>query len=720
MSYQVLARKYRPASFQDLEGQEHVLQALVNALDNQRLHHAYLFTGTRGVGKTTIARILARCLNCETGVTSKPCGECSSCREISEGRSVDLIEVDAASRTGVDDMRELLSNVQYMPSSSRFKIYLIDEVHMLSGSSFNAMLKTLEEPPEHVKFLFATTDPKKLPITVLSRCLQFNLKNLSPEQIVRYLGVVLEKESIASDDAALWQLGHAADGSMRDALSLTDQAISFGNGEVRDASVKAMLGSIDHQEVYDLLDAVLTSDGERMLAKVASLAEFSPDYAGLLDNLLSILHRVAIAHAAPAALDNAEGDKALVEAAAAKASPDQVQLMYQIGLIGQRDLPLAPMPRVGFEMVLLRMLSFVPETLGGGRQTSSHQDPGDQSTGNQNSDNQGSGHQRPDVNNSGGQNSSSRAVASDGNSAIRNSTAASGEQDSGKPGSVPARPAPETQQKTGSPAAAILSVIRESPKKTRAPVAQVSVVPPSQKESIVENRQATRLGDALLQNAKAEKQGAISGGGVDKNLPPHVSNALVKDDKRTTTHAPSLVNEAQTENVRAIVANLDSPANAHGESDGSKSNSGESGRSNVLASKDVPEFEAANWPAIIGALGLSGVTQTLAANCQLDSTKDDRCMLRLGEHHASMWNKSHEARISDALSTLFGRPIRVAIEVGETSVETPAQLQTRERKESLAAAVMNIEGDANVQQLIKGFNGRLDPNSISALIGTGE
>ena len=360
MSYQVLARKYRPASFQELEGQEHVLQALINALDNQRLHHAYLFTGTRGVGKTTIARILARCLNCQNDVTSKPCGECSTCVEISEGRSVDLIEVDAASRTGVDDMRDLLDNVQYMPTASRFKIYLIDEVHMLSRNSFNAMLKTLEEPPEHVKFLFATTDPKKLPITVLSRCLQFNLRNLSPEQIVRHLGEVLQKESIAYDESALWHVGHAADGSMRDALSLTDQAISFGNNEVREASVRSMLGSIDQQEVHGLLDAIISEDGEKLLAKIAGLSEFAPDYAALLDDLLAMLHRIAIAQAVPGAVDNAQGDKELMLAAAGRLSAEQVQLLYQIGLIGQRDLPLAPMPRMGFEMVLLRMMAFSP------------------------------------------------------------------------------------------------------------------------------------------------------------------------------------------------------------------------------------------------------------------------------------------------------------------------------------------------------------------------
>ncbi len=359
MSYQVLARKYRPATFQELEGQEHVLQALINALNNNRLHHAYLFTGTRGVGKTSIARILAKCFNCEQGVTATPCGECGSCVEIASGRNVDLLEIDAASRTGVDDMRDLLDNVQYMPTVSRFKIYLIDEVHMLSRSSFNAMLKTLEEPPEHIKFLFATTDPKKLPVTVLSRCLQFNLKNLSPEQIVHYLGQVLEVESIPFDESALWQLGHAADGSMRDALSLTDQAISFGSNQVREKEVRLMLGTIGHHEVYEIIDTIAVEDGARLLQKIAHLAEFSPDYAALLNDILAVLHRIAIVHAVPDAIDNSQGDQELILAASNLLSAEQVQLLYQIGLIGQRDLPLAPTQRVGLEMILLRMMSFI-------------------------------------------------------------------------------------------------------------------------------------------------------------------------------------------------------------------------------------------------------------------------------------------------------------------------------------------------------------------------
>ena len=275
MSYQVLARKWRPKTFREMVGQEHVLKALINALDHGRLHHAYLFTGTRGVGKTTIARILAKSLNCETGISSEPCGQCSSCQEINEGRFVDLIEVDAASRTKVEDTRELLENVQYAPTRGRYKVYLIDEVHMLSGHSFNALLKTLEEPPEHVKFLLATTDPQKLPITILSRCLQFSLKAMTPERIVGHLKKVLEAEMVEFEESALWQLGRAADGSMRDAMSLTDQAIAFGNGKVLETDVRAMLGSIDREYVFGIVDALAQNNAELLLQRVAEMSEQS-------------------------------------------------------------------------------------------------------------------------------------------------------------------------------------------------------------------------------------------------------------------------------------------------------------------------------------------------------------------------------------------------------------------------------------------------------------
>ena len=360
MSYQVLARKYRPHSFRELVGQEHVARALINALDQDRLHHAYLFTGTRGVGKTTIARILAKCLNCETGVSSEPCGVCGTCKEIDEGRYIDLIEVDAASRTKVEDTRELLDNVQYAPSRGRYKVYLIDEVHMLSGHSFNALLKTLEEPPPHVKFLLATTDPQKLPVTILSRCLQFGLKAMSPERIVGHLASVLQKEVVEFEESALWELGRAANGSMRDALSLTDQAIAFGNGKLSTADVRTMLGSIDRDLVFRVLEAVHSGDAVTVLDVCAALVEQSVDFAGALVELVSTLHRVALGQMLPEAVDNALGDSERVLALARALTAEDTQLYYQIALHGRRDLPYAADPRSGFEMTLLRMLAFRP------------------------------------------------------------------------------------------------------------------------------------------------------------------------------------------------------------------------------------------------------------------------------------------------------------------------------------------------------------------------
>jgi len=360
MSHQVLARKWRPRVFREMVGQEHVLRALINALDHDRLHHAYLFAGTRGVGKTTVARILAKCLNCESGVGSEPCGECGSCVEIAEGRSVDLLEVDAASRTKVEDTRELLENVQYAPTRARYKVYLIDEVHMLSTSSFNALLKTLEEPPEHVKFLLATTNPRKLPATVLSRCLQFNLKNMSAELIVERLKHVLEREAVDFEEPALWLLGRAAEGSMRDALSLTDQAIAFGSGRLAEADVRSMLGTVELSFVHRLVEAVAARDAAAALALVEEMSEHAPDYAGSLQEMASLLHRVAIAQAVPGAVDNSGGDAERVSALAQSMTAEDAQLYYQLAVTGRRDLSLAPDARGGFEMSLLRMIAFRP------------------------------------------------------------------------------------------------------------------------------------------------------------------------------------------------------------------------------------------------------------------------------------------------------------------------------------------------------------------------
>ncbi len=360
MSYQVLARKWRPRTFEQLVGQEHVLRALIHALDEDRLHHAFLFTGTRGVGKTTIARILAKSLNCEQGVSSHPCGECAACREIDEGRFVDLIEVDAASRTKVDETRDLLDNVQYAPTRGRYKVYLIDEVHMFSNHSFNALLKTLEEPPPHVKFLLATTDPQKLPVTILSRCLQFNLRRLAPEWIQDYLQKILGEEAIEAEAAALKQLARAADGSMRDALSLLDQAIAFGGGKVGDADVRAMLGTIDSQYIVRILQALAQQDAAALMAEVAQLAEQAPDFSGVLAELISTLQHIALLQQIPEAWDESMGEQATLQALAETLTKEDVQLFYQIALLGRRDLPLSPEPRGGLEMVLLRMLAFRP------------------------------------------------------------------------------------------------------------------------------------------------------------------------------------------------------------------------------------------------------------------------------------------------------------------------------------------------------------------------
>lgn len=360
MSYEVLARKWRPKSFDELIGQSHVVRPLVNALDSDRIHHAFLFTGTRGVGKTTVARILAKALNCEKGVSSHPCGECGSCIEVDEGRFLDLIEVDAASRTKVDDTRELLDNVQYAPTCGRYKVYLIDEVHMLSSHSFNALLKTLEEPPPHVKFLLATTDPQKLPVTILSRCLQFGLKCLSLEAITDQLKKILEAENIGYDQASIELLARAADGSMRDGLSLLDQAIAFGAGTVREAEVREMLGTIDQSIIDKLLTALGSDNAAGLIAAVSEVSEYGGDYGAVLDSLLLDLYHISLAQIDNKLVDESLASSVHLQTFAETLSPENIQLYYQIGLHGKRDLYLAPDPKTGLEMTLLRMLAFKP------------------------------------------------------------------------------------------------------------------------------------------------------------------------------------------------------------------------------------------------------------------------------------------------------------------------------------------------------------------------
>ena len=664
MSYQVLARKYRPANFEELEGQEHVLRALINALDNDRLHHAYLFTGTRGVGKTTIARILAKCLSCENGVSSKPCGECSACREIAEGRSVDLIEVDAASRTRVEDTRELLDNVQYMPTRSRFKVYLIDEVHMLSNHSFNALLKTLEEPPEHVKFLLATTDPKKLPITVLSRCLQFNLKNLSPERIVNHLKQILATESIEYEENALWQLGRAADGSMRDALSLTDQAISYGNNSVKDAEVKQMLGSIDQKEVFGILNALFAKNATELLATIQHLSEFSPDYGALMGDILSILHRVAVAEEVPTSVDNSHGDEASIRALAESVHSEDLQLFYQIGLMGQRDLPFAPDVRTGFEMSMLRMLTFTPEAL-------------------------------PQV--------SSQTTAS--NEDAKKKTLNNGESQAGPLGS-------QLTQQSADPQTTEASSVAS------APYAEQRAVKP------VEEKFRPSDAGSLEQKSSPERNNSPEqNNSPEHNNSPEPKNspelAPIVEQGGQATGSSTQLDVADTHKISDDNTTLDLSQASESANDVSvpdTSNLVSEPQNNSVSADEssLPMLEPENWDQILPLLGLTGVTLSLASNCMVKTFTKDACELVLNEHHATMWNNTHETRIQTALAIVFAQKIKVTVTIGETTVETPAEKDLRLHAEAHARAVELIEADENIKKLIENFDGHLDPNSIQA------
>ena len=574
-----LARKWRPRAFADLKGQEHVVQALSNALTQGRLHHAYLLTGTRGVGKTTLARILAKCLNCETGVTATPCGVCSACTQIDAGRFVDLLELDAASNTGVDNMREVLDNAQYAPTVGRYKVYIIDEVHMLSKPAFNSMLKTLEEPPAHVKFILATTDPQKIPVTVLSRCLQFNLKPMPPALVAQHLGEVLEQEKVICEPAALNLLARAAAGSMRDALSLTDQAIAYGGGKVEAAAVEAMLGTVRRDYLFDLLDALAAHDGDALLDQARQLAERGIAFDAALQDLGNLLTQLALLLHAPGAVESGM-DAERMQACAARLDAESVQLYYQIALNGRRDLPYAPDEFSGFCMTLLRMLAFAPGAGGG----------------------------------------------------------------AGRPAAT-ARPTPAPR--------AAASAVRAEP---AAPAAA-------------------------------------------REAAPSAPQALAPTTVPAAETAPSETAVAFVPPVQDAAAPVEPDVPS----------------APVLTAREPDPLGAWDWLAVVAELRLGGMAKMLADHCELVSQAGDVVMLRVGEAHKHLLDRTYQDRLVSALHDKYGATLKVSFEIGAAAEQTPQQVRTRIKEARQAEAVAAIESDPFVRELVDQFGGQIDASTIQPL-----
>jgi len=712
MSYQVLARKWRPANFAELVGQSHVLRALSSALDNERLHHAYLFTGTRGVGKTTIARILARCLNCEQGISSKPCGSCSSCMEINEGRFVDLIEVDAASRTKVEDTRDLLENVQYRPTRGRYKVYLIDEVHMLSNHSFNALLKTLEEPPPHVVFLLATTDPQKLPATVLSRCLQFHLKNMQPEDITQHLAHILESENIVSETPALESLAWSAKGSMRDALSLLDQAIAFGDGKVLDKDVRDMLGTIDRDQVYRILSALANSDGILCLQIIEELSQFAPDYDDVLAELLAVLHRVALIQQIPTA-SIATQELQQIEQLASSIAAEDIQLFYQLGLHGRRDLSLAPDKRSGFEMCILRMLSFRPELNKGAPPV-----------------------KKPESSIP----LAATAAVESSQSSIKNNQSS---VDTIKavtaikePSTVEEKPLAVNVELVEEPSAITeeSSAVVDEP---HAAVEQASIDdaereipdfsftdtdqddqsyhdPREQLTTATEPTEPTEqasqvqyvsgpLKSPLLRDRNKHQQKPTSEVATNTKLEEKASSIVKPQEEIVeTVEQPEVQQTLPTPQAATeIVSEITDIKQAEKADDGLP---------------QIDNISQENWYCVIERLSVTGVTEQIVLNSQFISFTDDVFQLSLVNNIRSMVSNEHLNKLTAAINEMYNSCYTISISEQEPEYETPRQRRERIKQERHQVACENLTNDPQVQAILNTFSATLDQESVITLL----
>ncbi|EJE8735338.1 DNA polymerase III subunit gamma/tau [Vibrio vulnificus] len=727
MSYLALARKWRPRQFKEVVGQGHVLTALENALEHNRLHHAYLFSGTRGVGKTSIGRLFAKALNCETGITSAPCGQCDTCREIEEGRFVDLLEIDAASRTKVEDTRELLDNVQYKPARGRFKVYLIDEVHMLSRHSFNALLKTLEEPPEYVKFLLATTDPQKLPVTILSRCLQFHLKPITVDAIHQQLDFILAKEGVTAQARALGMIAHAADGSMRDALSLTDQAIALGNGQIETDLVSHMLGTIDTDQAIHLLEAISSKQPQVAMDKIQQLAQNGAEWDGLLQQLATQLHRIAMYQLLPSSLDKAQPDAEKIELLSRALSPQDVQLFYQIALKGREDLSLAPNGRIGMEMTVLRMMAFRPADISQANIISAQ-----------------------------GANLASAPVTQSAAPQARTAPAQTAAAMSAQPSSDRVTPAERPQAVSHAPSRPASSmnapssvapqpVQTEMPPQYDAPPMDYADYPPmddmppmgygyedaaaSQQEpqpapqQMPESTSPASGGlTGLRHQLRSQRQGLAQNGGSKKSKAASAEKESVLDRVAQKQATAAQVSPRQSLAPSEPEVKEDEPYQWRPSQPVVQSKSKELTPTEIkralehektpeMAEKLVAEsLEQSEWAKLITQLETAKLVEQLALNSAFN--KDGSTIaLTLRSHQQHLNTDKAQKELLSALNETLGETCHLSVEVGDQG-ETPLELRERLYQQKLQQAFDSLENDSNVQFILRRFSAELDRDSV--------